>query len=471
MYKRIFTAGAALLPLLAGAQDRAQRPDIVFLFADDWGFPFARDYGDQNVDSYLFDRIADEGMVFTNAYCTAPSSSPSRASILTGRYPHNLRQAANLWGIFPSDLVCYPARLQENGYVSAYQGKGWGPGLWLLEKGNPAGEQVKDLAAWIRSTPADQPICAWLGSHRPHRPYVEGSGVEHGFSTSAVLVSENLPDVEEVRGDMADYYWNIRLFQDECMDVMRALEETGRLENTLLVIAGDNGYPFPRAKSNVYDEGCHVPLAIRWPGVTKPKSRCEGFVSLMDLTATFYEASGVTPPDSLQSVSLIPTLLGKADGRPEIFTEKERHVPRRDGTGYPSRSLRDKKFQYIRNFHPERTSQGEDPIYGEVDNGPAKKYMVEHARETHPELYDLAFGPRPAEELYDVVNDPWLKHNLASDPAYRKVLRKMSRKMDRWMKESYDPRYRNPGYVATDRYRYMNNRRVLEQAINTDNWE
>ena len=452
----------------AFAKDNADnRPNIVLMLADDWGFPHARSYGATGVDSRALDRIAAEGMLFTRAYSAAPHSSPSRASILTGQHPHRLKDGCNLNCYFPADLTVYPDVLEEAGYDTVYWGKGWGPGVWNQTgwEHNPAGREVKDIVKYIeQDAPADKPICVWMGSRRPHRPYKQGSGEAHGFNPDSVTLIPYLPDAPDVRTDVADYYYNIQLFQDECEEVMEALRKTGRLDNTLLIITGDNGDSFPRAKSNLYDLGCHVPFAVRWPGVIKPGSVCDGFVSLMDLTATFYEAAGVKPKEKMDSRSLIPVFKGDYTAcRKEIYSDRERHTNTRPGGyGYPMRSVQDKDFLYIRNLYPDRLPAGTDPVYGDTGHGPAKAFMV-FQRDKYPkEIFDRAFGLRPAEELYDLRKDPGCLNNVADSVSYAKTKKKMSRRLTSWMKRTSDPRV-DPGNLCFDTLPYV--RKAMRIAL------
>lgn len=459
----------ALAGLLSSCGDKPsddKRPDIILLLADDWGYPHAAPYGDRVVDSRIFDSIASEGMLFNRAYCASPHSSPSRATILTGCYAHTLGPAASLNCYFPADLTVYPSELEKSGYLSVSWNKGWGPGLFKDTgwEHNPAGKEVEDLSKWIEEAPADKPICVWMGSRRPHRPYIVGSGEANGFCPDSLVLSPDLPDAPPVRCDVADYYYNIQLFQDECEQIINSLKKTGRYDNAIIVMTGDNGYSFPRAKSNLYDLGVHVPLAIRWPGVIKPGSVCDGFVSLMDLAPTFYDAAGVEPPAKMDAVSLIPVLRGHKKGaHKELYLDRERHTNLREGGyGYPMRSVVTDKYHYIRNLHPERVPAGMDPVFGDCGNGPAKCYMSFNRDEYPEEIFQRAFGKRPAEELYDVVADPDLLYNLAEDPAYAKVLKKMRRKLDRWMTETGDPRL-DPEDMSFDTYPYV--RKKMRLAI------
>lgn len=177
------------------------RPNIVLLLADDWGFPHATPYGDKVVDSRVFDSVAAEGMLFTKAYSAAPHSSPSRACILTGCYAHRLGEACNLNSYFPRDLTVYPELLEKAGYMTVYWHKGWGPGVFSQTgwEHNPAGHEVQNLAEWIEQAPADKPICAWMGSRRPHRPYSVGSGEEHGFCPDSLKLCPDLPDAPAIQ--------------------------------------------------------------------------------------------------------------------------------------------------------------------------------------------------------------------------------------------------------------------------------
>ena len=444
--------------LAPGMSAQDTRPNIVLLLADDWGYPHAAPYGDRVVDSRVFDTVASEGMLFTKAYSAAPHSSPSRACILTGCYAHRLREACNLNTYFPRDLTVYPELLEDAGYLTVYWHKGWGPGIFTATgwEHNPAGHEVQDLAEWIEQAPADKPICAWMGSRRPHRPYTVGSGEAHGFCPDSLKLCPDLPDAPDVRTDVADYYYNIQLFQDECEEVIEALRKSGRLENTLLVMTSDNGYSFPRAKSNLYDLGCHIPLAVRWPGVIEPGSTCDGFVSLMDLTATFYEAAGVRGPSDMDSKSMIPVFKGKKDGtRKELYLDRERHTNTRPGGyGYPMRAAVTKRYHYVENLHPERLPAGVDPIFGDTGNGPAKAYMSFHRDEYPSEIFERAFGLRPARELYDISIDPDCIVNVAESPEYAAVRQRMARKLHKWMRRTGDPRV-DPEDMSFDEYPYV----------------
>jgi len=455
------------LSLCASGLTQAQSPpNMVMVIADDWGFPHAGAYGDKVVKTPAFDYVASRGVLFTNAFCAAPTSSASRAAILTGCYPHSLNELANLYSRFPADLQTYVDLLEANGYVVGLESKGWGPGDFTFygRNRNPAGWLHSDLALFMDSVPASKPICFWVGSTLPHRPYKEGIGAANGIDPASVTVSPNLPDTETVRSDMADYYYYTQQFDARCREILNALERNGRLDNTLFVITSDNGYAFPRAKANLYDEGVRIPLAMMWPATFKKPSTYDGFVNLIDLAPTFLAAAGIKPDNPMHGRSLIPVLQGveKQGKRPSVFIERERHANARAGNvSYPSRALRTADFLYIRNYRPNRWPAG-DPdynssqgFYSDCDRGPSKQFMLDN-RAAYPQMFDLAFGFRPAEELYDLSKDPYQKTNVATDPAYARQRSKMSKEMDQWMRSTGDPRVDSTTDIF-DTYPYAGN--------------
>jgi uncharacterized sulfatase len=257
-----------------------------------------------------------------------------------------------------------------------------------------------------------------------------------------------------VRSDLADYYFAVQRFDREVGELVALLEKAGKLDNTIVIMTGDNGRPFPRAKTTCYDAGTHVPLAVRWPAKIPAGRQVTDFLSLMDLAPTLLQAAGLPIPQNMVGRSFLDVLTAGKSGRVDpkrdhVFTERERHVvSRAGGKSYPIRSLRTETFHYIRNLRPDLMPAGDEgdkasPIgtFGDVDNSPSKSEII--ARRAEPAIapfYQAAFGLRPAEELYDVVADPDELHNLAADPAHAETLKKMRAELDRWMADTGDPR-------------------------------
>jgi arylsulfatase A-like enzyme len=237
------------------------------------------------------------------------------------------------------------------------------------------------------------------------------------------------------------------------------LRKAGKLENTLVIMTGDHGMPFPRCKGNLYDSGARVPLAMLWPSVISPGLQVDSFVSLTDLAPTFLEAAGVTVPAAMTGRSLLETLTSGGTGRPEgareyIITGKERHVPGQenaDSGGTPMRAIRTEDYLYIRNFRPDRWPAGTPnwdkaffpgSWYGDVDNGPTKSYMIDSKDKDdfHRRLFELAFAKRPEEELYDLRLDPGQLQNVAGNSTYSQIKNDLSNLLMEELRLSDDPR-------------------------------
>lgn len=466
-------AGAASIGMALGAysplsaQAADERPNILFALADDWMWPHAGVYGDKVIKTPAFDRVAKEGALFTNSFCAAPTCTASRGGILTGQAIHRLAEGANLYGFLPSRFQVYPDILEAAGYSVGCAGKAWSPGT-IEGSGrtrNPAGPHFKDFKTFMDQVPEGKPFCFWFGSTNPHRPYENGKGRKAGMKPEDVTVPPFLPDCDVVRNDILDYYEESQQFDAQFAGLIEALEESGRAENTIVVVTGDNGMPFPRAKANLYEAGTHQPLAIRWPAKVKGNRKVDDLVSFTDFAPTFLEAAGIKPPSDMTGTSLLDLLTkGKSLDRDAICTERERHANVRAGSlGYPCRAIRTKEYLYIRNFFPERWPAGDpmvggDPkrTFGDIDGGPTKDFVLKNRddKEVAP-FFKTACEKRPEEELFDICKDPWTVNNVADKPEYAAAKTRMRVCLDKWMVETADPRAVNPRDKRWDRYEYF----------------
>jgi len=462
--KFIKTIGIGSLALGLSCKSRIPEaqvpPNILFCIADDWGWPHAGVYGDPVVQTPTFDCIAEEGVLFDHAFVSSPSCTPSRNAILTGQYHWRLEEGANLWSTLDIKFLVFPLILEEAGYHVGYWRKCWGPGD--IKAGGyadeyPGGKRYPEgFAQFLGARPEGSPFCFWLGSSDPHRPYESGSGKAFGMNLPKIRVPEFYPDVPEVRADIADYYFEVQRFDSDCAAAIAILEKTGELENTIIVMTGDHGIPFPRCKSNLYDWGVRVPLAIRWGNRKRSGRRITDFISFVDFAPTFLEAAGLEIPDRMSGRSLLSLLESDQSGQVEklrdhVIFGKERHVPAQESPemgGYPCRGLRTDQFLYIRNFFPERWPAGvpegaTHPIgrFADCDDGPTKYFLIDHRDDPEfKRFYELAFAKRPAEELYDLGKDPDQVNNVAGDPDYGQIRSELASRLIAELKATSDPR-------------------------------
>ncbi len=437
-----------------------KKPNILFCIADDWGWPHASILGDVTVLTPTFERIAKEGVLFDHAYVASPSCTPSRSAILTGQYHWRLGESANLWSTLDINSPVYPLLLEESGYHVGHWRKCWGPGD--IKAGGytdtyPGGKNYTDgFKQFLEARIDDKPFCFWLGASDPHRPYKQGIGRESGMDLTKIQVPGFYPDVEEIRSDIADYYYEVQRFDNDVAKAIKLLEEMGELENTIIVMTGDHGMPFPRCKSNLYDMGVRVPLAIRWGDKVKGNRNVKDFISLIDLAPTFLDIAGVDIPEPMTGKSLLPILLLDKEGwiepnRDHVIFGKERHVPAQlapSMDGYPSRGIRTEQYLYISNMYPDRWPAGVPEgsthpmnVFPDCDNGPTKTFLIANA--VNPKIkpfFDLSFAKRPREELYDLKNDPYQIKNLSYNSKYDEVKRNLSEKLKTILKNTNDPR-------------------------------
>ena len=443
-YGAITVAAAAWKRDVHGASRKGsgeKLPNILLLLADDWSYPHAGALGDEVVKTFTFDKIAGEGVLFENAFVSAPSCTPSRGAILTGQYHWRLGSAVNLWGSLPKECRVYTSLLEAIGYYIGCTRKAFAPTKNIGWERNPAGPKFKNFKEFMKARPKNKPFCFWFGSGDPHRAYEWKSGVNSGMNIKDVQVAACLPDSEEVRTDICDYYWEVQRFDREAGEILKLIEEHGELDSTLVVITGDNGMPFPGCKATLYDGGTKVPLAIRWPERIKGGQIIKDFVSLTDIAPTFLDACGLDILPEITGRSLMNILSSGKSGQVDtertfVLTGMETHC-----TSYPCRAIRTKDYLYIRNFDPGNWDPGTNEYDYNIDPSPSKTYMMEHRdRKGVAPLYNRAFGKRPEEELYDLNKDPGQLNNVAMSPEYATIRRRMAETLVRKLKATKDPR-------------------------------
>ncbi len=492
----------------------AKRPNILFVFADDWGrhaSAYAKLDGSGTVNDIIqtpaFDRIAREGVLFRRAFVSAPSCTPCRSALLSGQHFWRTGRGSILRGaVWDGSNPSYALMLQDAGYHIGKMYKVWSPGTpadapyggkkFAFEKHGSGfnnfsenvtkrvaggmdleaakqelyAEVTANFDAFLAAREKGQPFCFWFGPTNVHRTWTKGSGKAlWGLNPDDLKgkMPPFLPDVPEVREDLADYFGEAMALDAAMGLLMKKLEQIGELENTLIVASGDHGAPgFPHGKCNLYDFGSSVSLAIRWGGA-KGGRVVDDLTSLTDLAPTFLELGGVKIPEVMTGRSLVPLLTSEKSGqidpkRDAVFIGRERHVEnaQADFSPYPQRAIRTHDHLLIRNFKPDRWPLGE-PYRLNGDNPPSPQEILQNTRTTLADVdasptkvwlvaarndpkwkahYEWVFGRREGVELYDLKSDPHQTKNVAKDPAHATIREELEKRLLAEMKRTGDPR-------------------------------
>jgi N-sulfoglucosamine sulfohydrolase len=407
--------------------------------------------------------------VFTHTFNPVPSCSPTRSCLLTGKTAHEIGERANLWSGFPKDTPVVTQLLRDAGYDVGYSGKGWSPGNHALSgwTENPVGPKHPSFASYHEKRDVTKPFFFWIGNidtstQGGKLPYLKEAKTR--LDISKLTVPPELPDCPEVRDDLLSYYGGVMKLDEEAARAIELLERAGELDNTVIIYTSDNGWQMPRGLANCYDSGSRVPLAIRWGKKLARGSRIDAFVNVADLGPTFLELAGLSPPPEMSMRSIKSLMLGKPDAfqRDAVFMERERHANvRRDNQSYPIRAVRTRDFLYLRNLRPDRWPAGDPDVlflhgrpYGDVDTTQVKDFLLAHQNDpAYARYLALIFGKRPAEELYDLRNDPHQLTNIAARPESANALKDLRARVDSWMKQTHDPRL-DPNYDGWDHFPY-----------------
>jgi len=470
------SAGAALWNFDGLAQVRDDRPNIVLIIADDMAWDDCGAYGHRRIRTPNIDKLAAQGMRFTNAFLTASSCSPSRASIITGRYPHGTDAEQLHWPL-PAEQRTFVEFLKSAGYWTASAGK-WHLGdavrnrFDVVHEADVSGFQLPSGSAgsapamiareksgcerWLstlRARPKDKPFFLWLAALDPHRDYERGI-ILNPHRSEDVTVPPYLPDVPEVREDLALYYDEIARLDSYVGKIMDELTEQGVEENTFVLFFSDNGRPFPRDKTTLYDGGIKTPWLVRWPRRVRPGSLCRQLVSSVDIAPTVLALAGLNVPSCFQGRDFSP-LLKEPDGKIHDYVFAEDHWHDYEDLGRAVRSLR---YKYIRNDYPDL------PATPAADVGRSLTFTAMRSLETQGKLNEnqkaCFVKPRPAEELYDTANDPYELRNLIRDPRHAGALAEHRRALDDWSRRTAFeiPRTRTPDEFDRETGRPLPNR-------------
>ncbi|MFL6576524.1 MAG: sulfatase [Povalibacter sp.] len=442
-----------LLTISVGASGATSR-NVLLIIADDQGLDLGV-YGNSTLKTPVLDALAGRGTLFTEAFATVSSCSPSRSVIYTGLYSHSngmygLAHDVHNQHLLPS-VRTLPQLLKSAGYRTALVGKKHilpDAALPFDAELAPEISGNRDVAFMAReaqkfmSANREQPFFMIVGFSDPHRAAENFGNTREwpGFARvtydpAKVLVPPHLPDLPEVRRDLADYYESVSRLDSGIGLVLKALHDTQHDADTLVIYLSDNGRPFPGAKTTLYDEGIHMPLIISSPAQTKRGVRNEAMVSWIDITPTILDwtQSKAAPDSHLRGRSLLPILEQSApSGWDRIFASHGFHEI---SQYYPMRALRTREFKYIVNL----ASPLEFPIAGDIASSLSWKAIQARPAAGLGRRSLEAFLHRAPEELYDLRKDPDEIHNLASNPAFADQLRRLRADMQEFRKDTHDP--------------------------------
>lgn len=443
---RVTAAALLLLAFVSGARGQ-DRPNIVWISVEDMS-PRLGAYGDEIARTPTIDRLAAEGVRFTRAFTTAGVCAPSRSAIITGMYQNGIG-TQHMRTTHEAPGLPTPYHATPPPFVKAFTESLRAAGYFATNNAKTDYQIGTPFTVWDESGPEahwrdperaeDQPFFAVFNFMTTHesRGWVDADDTLT-TDPATVAVPPYYPDTLPVRRQIARQYDNIARVDAQVADVLRQLEEDGYADDTVVFFWSDHGDGLPRAKRWLYDSGIHVPLIVRWPGQLPAGSVREDLVSFIDLGPTVLSIAGVPVPIHMDG----RPFLGSQQGEPRRYVFAARD--RMDETYDMVRAARDDRFKYIRNEYPDQPYVLHLPFRNR--GGTMQELFRLHAEGAlsgPPALW--MSDRRPPEELYDTAADPHEIRNLAADPAYGDVLRRMRAATEAWMREIGDL-----GHVAED---------------------
>lgn len=431
--------------------------NLVFITADDLNCDSVGAFGCRVPDTTPhLDRLADEGIRFTHAHVQVANCMPSRNVMQSGLYPHNNR----VEGFYQvkADYPILPELLQQNGYFAAIKGKvshstPSSPYAWDMVLASPGGHEGErqaqsfhDLVAQAIAASKEQskPFYLLLNSTDPHvpfygldqrgRPADDPNLPSRTYQPEEIVVPGFLPDLPEVRNELAHYFSSVRRLDDCVGEILRALDEADEAERTVVMFLSDHGMPFPFAKTCVYHHSTHTPWIVRWPGVTKPGSVDDRhMISAVDFTPTVLDLLGIDPPAGLLGRSFVPLLRGQEqDGRDMVFKDYNENAA---GGRHPMRAVETRRYLYI--FNP--WSNGRR-TFQTATTGTVTFHVMQEKAKTDPAMAARVdfFLHRSREEFYDCEADPDCLHNLIASPDHRAEITRLRQALEDWMARTND---------------------------------
>ena len=429
---------------LEAADTKTKAPNIVVFLADDAGMDIGC-YGNKGIKTPNIDRLASLGMRFEHAFLTSPQSSPSRTSMLTGKFAHTIG-TEDLHVPLDTSIAMLPEYLRKAGYTTAFALKThWGAqnnkkfdtpieGDYRPQEGGLTEEFFNNYTSFVEKNKTN-PFFMWIGFHDPHRPY-NAANTPQVNRPQDVTVPAFLVNDQETRSDLADYYNEISRMDSDIGRMIAVLERNGLMDNTVIFFLSDNGMPFPRAKGTLYDSGIQTPLVVYWKNNTpKETVHSNGLVSTVDLAPTILDMAGISAPADMYGMSFLPLIKDPAQrGRDYIFSERNWH----DCDEY-IRCIRTERYKVIYNAYyelPHGTAH-------DLSTSPSWYSLKRNLREglLKPQQMQIFTAPRAMVEVYDLEKDPGEFVNVGDRPEYRADAEKLTRMIVDWQKKTGDHPY------------------------------
>ncbi|BCU79790.1 heparan N-sulfatase [Luteolibacter sp. LG18] len=431
---------ALLLGTPAYSVEPAHKPNLVIFISDDHTAGDSTVYGSKDIATPNMSRLAAEGMTFDRAFAASPTCAPSRAAMLTGLMPARNGSEANHSAPKP-EIKKLPAYLKELGYevvafgkVGHYQQtKDYGFDL-SEHNGFHDDVAVPEALKWLEARKSDKPLCLFVGTNWPHVPWPD---TPEGHEPKDVNIPPNHVDTPATHQARARYYAAITRMDNELGQV-HDLARRKFGDDLCFLHFSDQGAQWPFGKWTLYDEGIRVPMIAVWPGHAKAGSRSNALVSPVDVLPTLVDVAGGKPPETIDGRSFAGVLTGKTqDLRERVYVT---HSGDGDFNVYPDRCVRDGRWKYILNLHPEFKFTSHITKAGEAGSKYWESWMKKAQDNPVAAAKVERYQRRPKEELYDLQGDPLELHNLAEEPAQADRLSSMRADLERWMNEQGDQR-------------------------------
>jgi len=441
--KNVKAIGFAIIasPLFSSVFSQ-EKPNIVIIIADDLASNELSCYGGKNLKTPNIDRLADEGIRFTNNYASCAMSVPIRASMYTGLYPAKHGSYQNHKRSFPN-IKSITHYLPENGYKVARTGKQHSEPKSVYQFEEIKGFEVNCVSPTAHfstdgikefMTNSDTPFCLFVCSTHPHVPWTWGNPEK--FDPERVILPPNCVDNKETRELYTKFLAEVEALDIEVGAVLKTLEETGKLDNTLVIFLGEQGPQFPGGKWTCWNYGQSSALVARYPKKIKANTRTDAIVQYEDILPTLIDFADGDKIEGIDGISFLPALYGKQKTHRKYAYGIHNNIP--EGPAYPIRSIRDERYKLIINLIPENEYHEKHMMDVKNRKQVWANWLESAETDTKAKWLVDRFVKRPAIEFYDMKKDPWELNNLADYIKYKNRIAEMKLELDKWMREQGD---------------------------------